>query len=314
MKALKCLTLGQGPDYMLTDLDDFYCFAIVVEHGGFSAAERATEIPKSKLSRRVFNLEERLGVRLIQRSSRHFAVTDIGQNIYRHAQVMMNAAQAAHEMIDHLSLEPRGVIKVSVPVDVAQNQMARILPNFLKQHPEIRVQMLVSNRRYDIINENIDLALRVRSNLDADPNLIVRKLATIEQHLYASQAYLNQMATPKHPDELIKHRILSLNDEHSDQHFVLYNAAQQRLKVPISPVMMASNLYMLRKLACQDVGIALLPETTVQEQLDQKQLVRVLPDWKAPHGIFHLVYPSKRGVLPAVRVFIDYLVEELSEH
>lgn len=125
---------------MLSDLDDFYCFALVVEHGGFSAAERATDIPKSKLSRRVYNLEERLGVRLIQRSSRHFAVTDIGMNIYRHAQVMMNAAQAAHDLIDHLSVEPRGIVKVSVPVSVAQNEFSKILPNFLKLYPEIRLQ------------------------------------------------------------------------------------------------------------------------------------------------------------------------------
>jgi len=117
---------------MLSDLDDFYCFAKVVEHGGFSAAERATDIPKSKLSRRVFNLEERLGVRLIQRSSRHFAVTDIGMNIYRHAQVMLNAAQAAHDLVDHLSTEPRGTIKVSLPVSIAQNELAKILPDFLK--------------------------------------------------------------------------------------------------------------------------------------------------------------------------------------
>ncbi|MFU0502885.1 LysR family transcriptional regulator, partial [Acinetobacter baumannii] len=94
-------------------------FALVVEHGGFSAAERVTDIPKSKLSRRVYNLEENLGVRLIQRSSRHFAVTDIGMDIYRHAQVMMNAAQAAHDLVDHLSIQPRGVVKVSVPVDLS---------------------------------------------------------------------------------------------------------------------------------------------------------------------------------------------------
>ncbi|MFB0983577.1 MAG: LysR family transcriptional regulator, partial [Acinetobacter towneri] len=112
----------------------------------FSAAERATDIPKSKLSRRVHNLEERLGVRLIQRSSRHFAVTEIGMNVYRHAQVMMNAAQAAHNLVDHLSIEPRGVIKVSLPVSIAQNEIAKILPEFLKAYPEIKVQLIVSNR------------------------------------------------------------------------------------------------------------------------------------------------------------------------
>ena len=164
---------------MLPDLDDFYCFALVVEHAGFSAAERATDIPKSKLSRRVYHLEEQLGVRLIQRSSRHFAVTDIGMDVYRHAQVMMNAAQAAHDVVNHLSSEPRGVIKVSVPVDIAQNQMAKILPAFLKQYPEIRVQMMVSNRRVDVINEGIDLALRIRSKLDDDPNLVLRQFNSI---------------------------------------------------------------------------------------------------------------------------------------
>ncbi len=172
---------------MLTDLDDFYCFALVVEHGGFSAAERATDIPKSKLSRRVYNLEERLGVRLIQRSSRHFAVTEIGMNVYRHAQVMMNAAQAAHDLVDHLSVKPRGVIKVTVPVDIAQNQLTKILPDFLKLYPEIRVQLIISNRRFDVINEGIDIALRVRSNLDDDPSLVIRQFSTIEQHIFASQ-------------------------------------------------------------------------------------------------------------------------------
>ena len=147
---------------MLTDLDDFFCFAMLVEQGGFSAAERATDIPKSKLSRRVYNLEERLGVRLIQRSSRHFAVTDIGMNIYRHAQVMLNAAQAAHDLVDHLSTQPRGVIKIRVPVTIAQNEMAKILPNFLKKYPEIKLQMMVTNRRVDIVNEGFDIALRVR--------------------------------------------------------------------------------------------------------------------------------------------------------
>ncbi len=212
---------------MLTDLDDFYCFALVVEHGGFSAAERATDIPKSKLSRRVYNLEERLGVRLIQRSSRHFAVTEIGMNVYRHAQVMMNAAQAAHDLVDHLSVKPRGVIKVTVPVDIAQNQLTKILPDFLKLYPEIRVQLIISNRRFDVINEGIDIALRVRSNLDDDPSLVIRQFSTIEQHIFASQAYLNEYGSIKKPEDLSQHRILSLADDHLDQQIILHNKENQ---------------------------------------------------------------------------------------
>ena len=297
---------------MLSDLDDFYCFAQVVEHGGFSAAERTTDIPKSKLSRRVYQLEERLGVRLIQRSSRHFAVTDIGMNIYRHAQVMINAAQAAHDLVDHLSVQPRGVIKVSLPVSIAQNEIAKILPQFLKMYPEIKVQLLVSNRRVDLINEGIDVALRVRSNLDTDPNLIIRKFNHIQQHLFASQAYLNQFGELKNPEDLMQHHILSMSDEHLDQYIVVHHQGQQK-KIKVNPTVMGSDLMLLAQLACQNCGIALLPDSIVKDYLASGELVRVLPEWSAAHGIFHAVYPSRRGQLPAVRVFIDYLVEHLSE-
>lgn len=297
---------------MLSDLDDFYCFAQVVEHGGFSAAERATDIPKSKLSRRVYQLEERLGVRLIQRSSRHFAVTDIGMNIYRHAQVMINAAQAAHDLVDHLSIQPRGVIKVSLPVSIAQNEIAKILPQFLKMYPEIKVQLLVSNRRVDLINEGIDVALRVRSNLDSDPNLIIRQFSHIEQHLFASQAYLNQFGELKQPEDLTQHQILSMSDEHLDQFIVVHHQDIQK-KIKVNPTVMGSDLMLLAQLACQNCGIALLPDSIVADHVTSGELVRVLPQWSAAHGIFHAVYPSRRGQLPAVRVFIDYLVEHLTE-
>ncbi|QIC64033.1 LysR substrate-binding domain-containing protein [Acinetobacter schindleri] len=296
---------------MLTDLDDFYCFAQVVEHGGFSAAERATDIPKSKLSRRVYNLEERLGVRLIQRSSRHFAVTDIGMNIYRHAQVMLSAAQAAHDLIDHLSTEPRGIIKLSLPVSIAQNEIARILPAFLKQYPEIKIQMMVTNRRVDIINEGFDIALRVRSSLDDDPNLVIRQFDQIEQHLFASQGYLNEFGHLKNPEELSEHKILSMADEHTEQFLILHNHIQQQKKIRVMPTVLGSDLSMLAQLAASGCGITLLPDNVVQQYVERGELVRVLPEWKAAHGIFHMVYPSRRGLLPAVRVFIDYLVEHL---
>ena len=299
---------------MLSDLDDFYCFAMVVEHGGFSAAERATDIPKSKLSRRVHNLEERLGVRLIQRSSRHFAVTDIGMNVYRHAQVMMTAAQAAHDLVDHLSIQPRGVIKMSLPVSIAQNEIAKILPEFLKTYPEIKVQLIVSNRRVDIINEGIDIALRVRSNLDDDPTLVLRKFEKIEQHLFASQAYLNQYGDLKQPEDLSEHRILSMVDEHLDQHIVVHDEDNHQKKIKVNPVVMGSDLMMLAQLARQNCGIALLPDTIAQDYIESGELVRVLPNWKAPHGILHAVYPSRRGQLPAVRVLIDYMVKQLCKY
>lgn len=171
--------------------------------------------------------------------------------------------------------------------------------------------MMVTNRRVDIINEGFDLALRVRDNLDDDPNLVIRKFSSIEQHLFASQAYLNQYGDLKQPEDLAQHQILSMADEHLDQHIVVHDDQQQK-KVRVNPVIMGSDLSMLAQLTCQNCGIALLPDTIVQDHLASGALVRVLPNWKAPHGIFHAVYPSRRGLLPAVRVFIDYLVEHLT--
>ncbi|MBF7683137.1 LysR family transcriptional regulator [Acinetobacter sp. B5B] len=296
---------------MLNMLDDFYYFAMVVEHGGFSAAERATDIPKSKLSRRVYALEEHLGVRLIQRNSRQFSVTDIGQNIYRHAQAMNNAAQAAHDMVNHFSVEPRGIVRIGVPVATAQNRFAQILPAFLKQYPEVKIQMVVSNRRIDIVNENVDLALRVRAHIDDDPNLVVREIRQEVQHLFASQAYLNQYGTPKTPQSLTEHRFLSMSEDFTEQTLTLSHEHHSNVKVPLKPTIMASDLNLLKELACQNQGITLLPDTIVCDEISTQQLRYVLPEWNVPHGILHLVYPSRRGILPAVRVLIDYLVQHL---
>ncbi|MFU8927933.1 LysR family transcriptional regulator [Acinetobacter puyangensis] len=298
---------------MISHFDDFYCFAVVVEHGGFSAAERATDIPKSKLSRRILNLEQYLGVRLIHRNSRQFSVTDMGMKIYEQAKIMLNAAQAAQDIVHKLSETPRGTVKISTPTSIAQHELAKILPNFLKQYPEIQIQLFISNRRYDVINEGIDIALRVRSQLDNDTGLIVRRFAKIQQHLCASQAYLNQFGTPRHPDELTQHRLLSMM-EHVIRHDLELNSNHgESFKIKIEPHVLGLDFVMLNQLAKEDCGIVLLPDSISADAIQSGELVYVLPEWHAPHGIFHMVYPSRQGILPAVKVFIDYLVEQLTE-
>src|SRR6201994_4801820 len=149
----------------MQDLNDLFYFSIVVEKNGFAAAGRALDIPKSRLSRRIAQLEERLGVRLLQRSTRRFAVTDAGQNFYRHCQSMIAEAQAAEETVAHLTAEPRGIIRVSCPVSITQNVMTTILPDFLEKYPHVKVLMYSTNRRVDLINENVDIAIRVRFKL-----------------------------------------------------------------------------------------------------------------------------------------------------
>lgn len=298
---------------MFSHLDDFYCFAIVVEHGGFSAAERATDIPKSKLSRRILNLEEYLGIRLIHRSSRQFSVTEMGMRIYEQAKIMLDAAKTAQDIVHKLSETPRGTIKVSIPTSVAQNEFSKILPKFLDQYPEIQLQLLISNRRYDIINEGIDIALRVRSQLDNDTGLIVRRFGKDVAHLCASQAYLNQYGTPQQPEELGKHRMLSMVDHFIQQELELRGRHEEICKIKIQPVILGSDFLMLGQLARQNCGIVLLPDSVSHDLIQSGELVYVLPEWHAPHGIFHMVYPSRNGMLPAVRVFIDFLAQELTQ-
>lgn len=295
----------------MQDLNDLYYFAMVVEHGGFAAAERALGIPKSRLSRRISQLESDMGVRLLQRSTRRFSVTDVGNGVYRHAQTMLAEAQAARDVVDRLSATPRGVVRVSVPVSLAQQQMPMLLPDFLALYPDVRVQLHVSNRRVDLINEGFDVALRVRSRLDDDGGLVMRSFGHIQELLVASPKYLDGMGRPTDPDELSRHVTLSMGEDEARQRWELHGPGDEVRHVELRPRVSGFDFPMLRSLAWQGIGITLLPETLCAELVRARELEVVLPDWRLPQGICHAVFASRRGLLPAVRVFIDFLAERL---
>jgi DNA-binding transcriptional LysR family regulator len=295
----------------MQDLNDLYYFAMVVEHGGFAAAERALGIPKSRLSRRISQLESDLGVRLLQRSTRRFAVTDVGTSVYRHAQTMLAEAQAAREVVDRLSAQPRGVVRVSVPVSLAQQEIPALLPDFLALYPEVRVQLFVSNRRFDLINEGIDVALRVRSKLEDDGSLVLRTFGPIQSLLVATPGYLDGMGRPKLPADLAEHVTLSMGEGDSGQQWTLHGPGGAVESVALRPRVSGFDFPLLRSLARRGVGITLLPENLCAELVHRGELEVVLPDWRLPEGICHAVFASRRGLLPAVRVFIDFLAERL---
>lgn len=295
----------------MQDLNDLYYFAMVVEHGGFAAAERALGIPKSRLSRRIAQLETDMGVRLLQRSTRRFAVTEVGQSVQRHAQAMLSEAQSAREAVDRLSAEPRGVIKVSCPVSLAQRQLACLLPEFLERHPQVRVQLQVSNRRVDVINEGFDIALRVRTRLDDDGSLAMRSFAQIRELLVASPKYLDAHGRPSTPQDLTGHATLSMSEDEARQRWELHGPGDTTVRVDIQPRLMGHDFPLLMEIARRGHGIALLPETVCAEAIVRGELEPVLPGWMLPQGICHAVFPSRRGLLPAVRVFIDFLAERM---
>jgi DNA-binding transcriptional LysR family regulator len=295
----------------MQDLNDLYYFAMVVDHGGFAAAERALGIPKSRLSRRISQLESDLGVRLLQRSTRRFAVTDVGQGVYRHAQTMLAEAQAAREVVDRLSAQPRGVVRVSVPVSLAQQEIPALLPDFLALYPEVRVQLLVSNRRFDLINEGVDVALRVRTKLEDDGSLVMRTFGPIQSLLVANPKYLDGMGRPKTPADLAEHVTLNMSEEDHSQRWHLHGPGGVVETVALRPRVTGFDFPLLRSLARRGVGITLLPENLCAELVHQGELEVVLPEWRLPEGICHAVFASRRGLLPAVRVFIDFLAERL---
>ena len=294
----------------MQDLNDLYYFSAVVDHGGFAAAERALGIPKSRLSRRISQLESELGVRLLQRSTRRFAVTDVGQSVHRHAQSMLAEAQAAREVVDRLSAEPRGLVRVSVPVGMAQQSMPVLLPEFLARYPDVRVQMHVSNRRVDVINEGIDVAVRVRNKLDDDGSLVMRSFGQIQELLVASPQYLKRAGRPTEPEQLLDHVTLTMNEDEARQRWELHRDGETR-RIDLKPRVAGFDFPMLMSLAKQGIGITLLPETLCAQAVRDGELEVVLPEWRLPQGIAHAVFASRRGLLPAVRVFIDFLAEKL---
>lgn len=297
----------------MQDLNDLYYFAMVVEHGGFAAAERALGIPKSRLSRRISQLETDLGVRLLQRSTRRFAVTDVGMSVYRHAQTMLTEAQAAREVVDRLSAEPRGVVRVSVPVALAQQQLPKLLPKFLDQYPKVRLQLHIGNRRVDLINEGFDVALRVRARLDDDGSLVMRSFGQIQELLVASPKYLDRAGRPRDPADLASHLTLSIHEDEAHQRWELHGPGGEVRRVDLQPRVAGFDFPLLQSMVKDGFGITMLPETVCAEAVRRGELEVVLPEWSLPQGICHAVFASRRGLLPAVRVFIDFLAEHLPQ-
>jgi len=292
-------------------LEGLYYFTQVVDHGGFARAARALGVPKSRLSRHVVALEAQLNVRLLNRSTRRFAVTEVGQEVYRHATAMLAEADAAIEAVEFARAEPRGTIRASCPVALAQSALAAMLPAFLAKYPAVRLQMHVSNRRVDVVREGFDLALRVRSQPSGEDGLVMRAFGRANQLLVASPAYLARAGAPASPQELRERETLDYGGELDPGPWQLVGAHGESVRAEHTPRVLCHDFIVLREAALAGLGIAQLPESVVREDLRTGALTRVLPEWSSPEGIVHVVFPSRRGLLPAVRSFIDFLAERL---
>jgi DNA-binding transcriptional LysR family regulator len=294
----------------MQDLNDIGFFAAVVANGGFSAAARALGAPKSRISRRVAALESQLGARLVERSTRRFKVTDVGEEVYRHARAALSEAEAIADVVARRTAEPQGLVRVSCPIDV-DRLLGDALPGFLARHPRLRVQVIVSNRRVDLIEEGVDIAVRVRGKLDTDADLQLKIIARTGLMLVASPGLVATLGEPATPADIQAFPTLGRTDSPGLDRWTLVNADGEEVEVVHEPRLSASAFPILRHAAVDGVGITMLPEWSCRELLEQGRLVRILPGWAARQGILHLVFTSRRGLLPGVRAVIDFLAEVL---
>lgn len=293
----------------MQDLNDLYYFVQVVKHQGFAPAGRALNMPKSKLSRRIALLEERLGVRLFQRSTRRFAVTEIGQAYYRHCLAMLVEASAAQEVIDRVHAEPQGTVRMSCPTALLDYQLVDELARFMAACPRVQVLLESTNRRVDVIGEGFDIAIRVRFPPLEDTDLVMRVLGNSTQRLVASPALLQAhgLSAPLRPTDL--DRLPSLDDgpPHREHAWHLHGPDGASATLVHQPRLITDDRLALRLAALQGVGMVQLPTMMVRQDLQQGLLVDLLPQWRPQAGIVHAVFPSRRGLLPAVRELIDFL-------
>lgn len=290
---------------MRSDLNDLAYFAEVVSHGGFAAAGRALREPKSKLSRRIAGLEERLGLRLIERSSRRFRVTETGQAFYERCRAMLAEAEQAEALVMQAQAEPRGRIRFSCPNGMMA-PVADLITSFCARYPKVRLQLIATDRPVDLIEERVDLALRVRAELSSDAELTIRSLGRSIRILVASPQLASRVGSV---EQLAALPVLSTNDEDDVVDWNLETDDGRKQTVRVQPRLGCTHMEQLLSAAAAGLGVALLPDRVCRSALKSGTLVRVLPAWHAQVGIVHLVFTTRRGLPPAVRALIDHIAQ-----
>lgn len=293
----------------MQDLNDLSYFAKVVEHGGYGAAARALGLPKSRLSRRVIALEERLGVRLIQRTTRKLAVTEIGQEFYRHCVAMLVEAQAAEETIARSRSGPQGVIRLSAPPALICFEIGPMIARYMARNPRVSVELDGTSRRVDVIGEGLDLAIRVRFPPLEPSDLVMKILGRNPQRLVGSPS-LVAGRMPSVPADLAALPSLDLGPALPRHAWTLEGPDGASVRIGHAPRLATDDLSQLLYAALEGVGIVKLPSMVADAHLAAGRLVELLPDWRLPSGIVHAVFPSRRGLLPSVRGLLDFLGEE----
>jgi len=297
---------------VVLDLNDFFYFVQVVDRGGFTAAGRMLRIPKSTLSHRIRRLEASLGVRLLNRTSRRFGMTDAGEEFHRHAVVMLREAELAENAIRHRLNEPAGTVRCTAAVATMQFAMRDIVPDFLLRYPKVNVVAHATDQNVDLIGENYDVAIRAHSEPLPDSTLVQRTLAQAPWLLFAGPAYLAARDAPQTPEDLESHASLFMMRTGVAPVWRLRHASKAKAEaiVQLRPRLLSDDMTGLKQAAIAGLGIVALPNYVCREDVRSGALRRVLPAWIADDSTITALLPYRQGLLPSVRVFIDHLAAE----
>jgi DNA-binding transcriptional LysR family regulator len=284
------------------DLNEIVVFARVVQAGSFTIAAAQLGMPKSTVSRKVSDLEERLKARLLQRTTRKLSLTDVGRTYYDYCARIVGEVEDAERAVSSLQDTPRGPLRVTAGSNTTF--LAPIISDYLKRYPEVRIELFCTGRAVDLVEERFDVG--IRAGTLADSTLVARSLGRVGWFLVATPAYLKKRGRPRSPEDLMKHGCLFFGTGLDGVGWRLENNGRS-VQVALSPRMAVNDMDILRAVATAGQGIALLPAFQCVEELRARRLERVLGDWSAPSVGVHVVYPSTRHLSPKVKTFIEHL-------
>lgn len=295
---------------MFKQLQDMALFALVAETGSFTGAAKRAGLPKSSVSQRVSQLEQGLGIRLLNRTTRQLNLTFAGERYLVHCQEMLLASERADQAIQRLKDNPSGRLRITSPAGLGATLLARMNAEFSKRYPDVSLEVSVSDQLIDLVHEGFDVALR--SGKPQDSSLIGRSLGEGPRYLLASPDYLAQHPPLTSPQQLEVHRCIG---HQAWKEWVLRKGDHyHRWMLP--PAHHTDNLLYARECAIAGAGITLLPAFMSHDEVRQGQLVRVLPEWEAESNSLYLVYPSRKLNSPALACFIDFMINDyaFAEH
>jgi DNA-binding transcriptional LysR family regulator len=297
---------------MNRDLNDTLIFAKVVEHGSFIAAARALRLPKTTVSRKIQDLETRLGAQLLHRTTRKLGLTEAGNVYFEHSQRIARELDEAESAVGQLQGGPRGWLRVTAPYSFAISRIAPLFGEFQARYPEVRVEMLLTNDTLDLIDKEIDLALRIGQ--PSDTSLVARRLGVFRSQVYASPEYLARHGEPVHPDDLRHHRTLGLNKygQNGNGYFWTLNDGTSLKDYRIDPVLVANDPAALHPALLTGEGLMLTADVMVKAYAERGYIQRVLAGWTGRAADLNAVFPRGQGKSPKVRAFVDFLVERMT--